>query len=330
MSGHTRISRGCVSCDIIAVSKGTSRAARMFRWHRKREGVWQTRHSVRIAAEQGEIIRTVLRCIENSAAPDMRRGGFLDCAGVFLAWQSRVIAGLMLGAWLFGAAHAEPLTLAYAHRPGYADMINGKPKGLSIEIAARAAKAANLDVSWALMVQPRQMAMLQRHVPNFCAIGLFKTPEREALGQFSNAYYRDRPYVVVVSRAAARKVRGKASFALLLRDSTLELGLLDSLSYGTKIDDMLKARGAVRRIEGKIEQVFKMVASGRLDYTIASPEEVGPILDLAGIKRDEVEAVSYPDMPDGNLRYFLCSKAVEQAVMDRLNAGIAALKLDLH
>ena len=76
--------------------------------------------------------------------------------------------------------------------------------------------------------------------------------------------------------------------------------------------------------------MFRMVAAGRIDYTIASPEEVEPIMAMAGIAPAQVEVVHFADLPDGNLRYFLCSRAVDQSVIDRLNAGIAALKIDLH
>lgn len=258
-------------------------------------------------------------------------------SGVFVSslprwsWQT-AIRLLLTGGLLLGAASvsAEPLTLAYAHRPGYADMINGVPQGISIEIAYKAIKAAELDVSWELMVQPRQMAMFKRSAPNYCAIGLFKTPEREAYAQYSNAYYRDRRFVIVASRSAAAELRNKASFAQLLQDTRLKIGLLDSLSYGSQIDDMLKASGAVIRIEGKIEQVFKMVAAGRIDYTIASPEEVDPIMAMAAVTPAEVEIINYPDFPEGNLRYFVCSKAVDKGVIERLNAGIAALRIRLH
>lgn len=252
---------------------------------------------------------------------------------VFRACRAALLSSPAVGLLLVVlamAAGAEPLTMAYAHRPGYADMVDGKPKGISIEIAARAIKAARMDVSWELMVQPRQMAILQRAAPNFCAIGLFKTPEREAFAKYSNAYYRDQPLVIVAFHGAAARLRGKPSFAQLLQDRNLELGLLDSLSYGVVVDDMLKARGGVRQIEGKIEQVFKMVAVGRIDYTIASPEEVEPIMTMAGVTRDQIAILDYPDLPDGNLRYFLCSKAVDQSVIDRLNAGIAALKIKLQ
>jgi polar amino acid transport system substrate-binding protein len=224
---------------------------------------------------------------------------------------------------------AEPLTLAYAHRPGYAEMIDGVPKGVSIELAHKIIDAAKLDVFWELMVQPRQMAMLKKSAPDYCAIGLFKTPEREAYARYSNAYYQDRRFVIVASRLTADKLRSKAAFAELLQDTRLKLGLLDSLSYGVKVDEMLKTSGTVRRIEGKIEQVFQMVASGRIDYTIASPEEVEPIMNAANVTHAAVEILSYPDFPEGNMRYFLCSRAVEQSVMDKLNAGIKMQKIHL-
>lgn len=272
-------------------------------------------------------------CTERPASPGFGHALSGVCAprSPSRLWRSSVRL-LLFGALASGAPAigAEPLTLAYAHRPGYADIVDSVPKGISIEIASRVVKAAKMDVTWELMVQPRQMAMLQRAAPNFCAIGLFKTPEREAFATFSNAYYRDRRLVIVSSRSASAHLRAKASFAQLLQDHDLEIGLLDSLSYGSLVDDMLKARGGVRRIEGKIEQVFKMVAAGRIDYTIASPEEVEPIMAMAGVGPSEVKIIHYPDLPDGNLRYFLCSKAVDQGVIDRLNAGIAALKIDLH
>ncbi len=238
---------------------------------------------------------------------------------------------LLLGGLLSAAvSSAEPLTVAYAHRPGYADMIEGVPKGISIEIAYKAVQAAKLDVSWALMVQPRQMAMFQQSAPNFCAIGLFKTPERVAYAQFSHPYYRDRRFVVVASRAAGPELHRKPTFAQLLEDRRLELGLLDSLSYGSQIDEMLRARGGVTKVEGRIEQVFKMVASGRIDYTLASPEEVEPIMAMAGVTHEQVDILSYPDFPEGNLRYFICSKAVDKGVIKQLNKGIAALNIHLN
>lgn len=226
------------------------------------------------------------------------------------------------------ALAGPPLTLGYVTRPGLAELVDGKPAGTYLPLAVAAAEKAGFDVTLQSVAQPRLMAQVSSGQPNYCAVGIFVTPERQAFSKFSLPFYRTPRFVVVTTRAKEPALREHRTFGALLADPALKNGVLEGYSYGNTLDPLIaRMRGNVDRFVGTFDQGFGKILAGRFDYMISFRDEVESWLARSGTSRDAISMLDFPDLLDGVPRHFMCSRAVDDATLDRLNAGITALRL---
>ncbi len=226
------------------------------------------------------------------------------------------------------AGEAEPLTLGFVVRPGLAEIINGVPKGTFLPVAAAVAREAHLNVVWEALPQPRLIEQARTNQPNYCAVGVYQTRERSTFAKFSRPFFLDKPLVVVALKSREAEIRKHGSFAALTADTNLRIGLLEGFSYGPTLDGILaKMSGNVDRIAGTPMQNISKLVLGRFDYTVGIAEETPRGVDGNDVAAKELAVIDFPDMAPGAARHFMCSPAVEDAVIRRLDAAIRALHL---
>ena len=68
--------------------------------------------------------------------------------------------------------------------------------------------------------------------------------------------------------------------------------------------------------------MIRMLLGRRFDYMFATAEESSSVIEGVGTAAQDLVTVTMSDAPPGNKRYILCSKSVEDAVIDRLDAAI--------
>lgn len=229
-----------------------------------------------------------------------------------------------------GHAEAEPLLLGYVQRPGLADMIDGKPSGAFLPLAAAAAQYAHVDIQWQMLPQKRLIDEVRVNRPNYCACGIYKTAERLTFAKFTLPFYRDKPFVIIALKRNEATIRSHKTFAELIADTTLKVGLIQGYSYGRILDGMLaKTTVNADRMVGATTQHSAKLVAGRIDYVIGVAEEANNIEASGKSNADDFVRVEFPDMPLGELRHFMCSMAVDDTLIARLNEGINALHLKL-
>ena len=238
-------------------------------------------------------------------------------------------AFMLIASALFGrTAIAEPLNLGFAMRPGMAELVSGAPVGTYLPLAAQIAKTAHVDIVWKQLPQNRLIEEARDNTPNYCAVGIYKTVERSAFAKFTQAFYHDKPLVVVAMKDKASAIRNHANFAALAADTKFTVGILDGFSYGPKLDAVIaKMAGNIDRVAGTPMQNLSKLAAGRVDYLIASSNEtprgaVGTIVDPK-----DLVLIEFADMAPGASRHFMCSKAVDDATIERLNTAIHTLHI---
>ncbi len=228
------------------------------------------------------------------------------------------------------ATAADTLTLGYLSRPGFAEMVDGKAAGAFLPIAAEAAAKSGLQVEWQALPQKRLIDQVRQDTPNYCAVGIYKTPERAGFAKFSEPFYRDKRFTIAATKAREADVRAHGTLAALTQDPKLKLGGIDGFSYGVEVDKRIKAMtGNVDLAVVTPDKVLAKLAAGRVDYTLAAPEELDTSIKLSGMNPADLARIAMPDMPDGATRHFMCAKSVDDATVAKLSAGIAALKLGL-
>ena len=169
---------------------------------------------------------------------------------------------------------------------------------------------------------------------NSCFLGSYKTEERATLYQFSQAIYQEKPFIVVANAAL------KASFKdeVLVEDlfnSQFVMGFQEGFSYGDVID--LKMRSSTNpqinlayltNKQGKnfaIRNIFTLIDKGRVDYYFMNPTEFDWNLKY-GAQNSNLAKINLKPSPEGNHRYYMCSKGVSDKTIKRINKAIRDVK----
>jgi ABC-type amino acid transport substrate-binding protein len=224
------------------------------------------------------------------------------------------------------AQAADPLVLGYVARPGLADVVDGKPAGTYFPIAVAAAEKAGFAVTLQAVTQTRLMAQVASGQPHYCAVGIFITPERQAFGKFTLPIYRTPRFIVIAARSKDSAIRRHKTFMSLIADQQLRMGAIDGYSFGNTLDPLIRAmHGNVDRYVGTFDQGFAKMQAGRFDYIIGFEDEFDNWLGRSGASRDAFSKINFPDVLDGVHRHLMCSRNVDDATIERLNAGIQAV-----
>ncbi len=221
----------------------------------------------------------------------------------------------------------EPLTVYYMERPPYYVTEDGRARGTLNDIAEKVLSAAAIPHRFDVLPAKRILEILAQPDAYACSVGWFKTPERDAYARFSRPIYRNRPILPLARRDAALAMQGM-SLDDILSNKRFVLGALDGFSYGTGLDARIAQAGTrIYRFSGTQKQLVRMLAADRIDYMLVSPEETPLLLSDAGIPTENLSLVEAANAEPGNLRHLMCSKAVPEETMRRMNEAITRFAL---
>lgn len=74
------------------------------------------------------------------------------------------------------------------------------------------------------------------------------------------------------------------------------------------------------------EKMHKMIIGGRFDYMFAVAEEARHIVAEDPEHSGHLTTVEIADAPNGNMRYLMCSKGIDAAMLKKINAAIKTIK----
>ena len=224
------------------------------------------------------------------------------------------------------AAFAQELQVYYFPRPPlYIKAANGTPTGFLNEVAKLIMDEAKVPYRIVEMPSARVEPSL-RNRDYAAGLGWFKNPAREEWANFSAPIYQDLPNVAVVNKSKAATLGSQVTMSNLMK-SGLTLGVIDGFSYGTFADTAIaQEKPKTEKIVGEQATLVAMVARGRADYLIIGLEEAGYLMETDPASAASLSIVRISDWPAGNFRYFMFSKAVNQATLDKINAAITKVK----
>ncbi|MDR7334998.1 transporter substrate-binding domain-containing protein [Roseateles asaccharophilus] len=225
-----------------------------------------------------------------------------------------------------GLALAQSLTIEYRDKPPYSYTEAGKPAGFLMERTARLLRRAGIEAKFVEVPIRRTLQHLQANQAAICSPGLYKNPEREAFARFTLPIHRDKPHVVLAHASAVAQIRAIPRVAQLIADGSLQVGLLDGVSYGQQLDQYLAAtaRPPVRAHLTPL-QLARMVGARRVDYMLIDEEDLGWLRRDAEFAPLPLVRIEFADMPRGELRYLACSPQVPAQMLDKLNQAIRDL-----
>jgi polar amino acid transport system substrate-binding protein len=231
--------------------------------------------------------------------------------------------GVILLSLVASAFAEDAIMLHYNERPPYLHSnADGSASGLTATPAGKAFTKAGIPFIWKLTPANRQLLVVQNGEGKDCAVGWFKNAEREKLAKYTKAIYQDQPTVAIAHSSVAVKEGGR--FEDAIADKNLRLLVKKNYSYGPFIDAII-ARGKPTVSATIVESIpmVQIIMAARADLMLAAEEEAAHLIKESGGDAASVKVIRFSDMPPGEKRYILCSKAVGDDVIDKLNAAIS-------
>jgi len=233
-------------------------------------------------------------------------------------------------AWVLVAAApaqaAEPMELYWFDRPPYMLQRPGSDEvsGLTATPAAQAFRSAGIGFRWVSLPTMRQLVTLKEGNQPACAVGWFRNPEREQQFKFTAPIYRDQP-TVALARADYLPASTPAG---TLRQPGVSVLLKDGFSYGPVIDQLLVQFGPERVVtSAETLSMANMIAAHRANLMFAAEEEASYLLEQAEHEARlpyPLKIIRFADLPPGERRHILCSRATPDDLIERLNKAIPA------
>lgn len=233
---------------------------------------------------------------------------------------------LMIASLLFAPLTClaeDTIHVAYAERPPYLlKQADGSPAGLTGTPSVAAFKAAGIPVEWHIVPTNRQLAMIKDPKGLNCTIGWFLVPERQAYAKYTKAIYRDKSWMLLTNLAFAE--RGITTMAELASQRDIRVLIKDNFSYGGLDKFIQKWHPVVAVSTASTLKMVQSVAKGSVDMMFVSEDEGNYILkNEAGDSAASLRLLPLKDMPRGGDRHIMCSKAVPDEVIARLNKAIS-------
>jgi len=187
---------------------------------------------------------------------------------------------------------------------------------------------AGIPLAWQKTPAKRQLDIIKKNSRREGAAGWFKTPERETFAKFSQPIYQDRP-TIALAMADQDLIQSGGTLAGTLANQRLRLLRKDGYSYGAFIDQQIdRFRPDLTETLADNTGMLKMIHSRRVDYFFIAREEADDLLARAGLPASDFKKIAFTDMPEGNRRYILFTRQVEDSTIDRLNQVIRHYGID--
>ena len=183
-------------------------------------------------------------------------------------------------------------------------------------------KDAGIPFVWRKTPAKRQLEVIRDNAQDVCAVGWYKTPAREAFGNFTLPIFIDSP-TMAIARADNDQIRTGQTLARTLSNRRLRLLRKDGYAYGKFIDDAIQ-QFAPREMVTTAENLsmVKMIHTHRADYFFISKEEAEDLILCSGLPAKDFQVIHFSDVPPGNKRYLICSQKIEEMTLLRLNRAI--------
>ena len=194
--------------------------------------------------------------------------------------------------------------------------------GLCSDPAKLAFKKAGIPFRWEKTPAKRQLDIIKNNRSRDCLLGWFKNSEREKFAKYSLYIYMDKP-AIALARADNKEIIPGRPLEETLFNVNLILLRKNGYSYGQFVDAKIAELNPKQEItNAENVGMLKMIHSKRADYFFISEEEAEELTASSGLPKTDFKYIKFSNMPQGNKRYLLFSKKVEDEVIDKINAAI--------
>jgi ABC-type amino acid transport substrate-binding protein len=221
------------------------------------------------------------------------------------------------------AAGAETIEMAYPEDPA----IEQRHHHFAFDFLRAAEMVVDdsgLRVRWVALPNQRSVHRLAQGDADFCIAGAGILPERRSLGKFSAPYITDRMIGVTALKSHRADFDRARSLAELVRHARGDFLTYAGFNYGDRLTpqlDTLRRQGRLSEVPHTTGQLLDMLRGGRAGFALVSQTYVANYLAARPDGADFILR-SYPDMRRDFHLAFLCSKAVPDEVMAKLDQAV--------
>lgn len=227
------------------------------------------------------------------------------------------------------AQKSQTVNLMFLERPPYATFHESKnPHGILIEPVEKAFQEAG--ISYRLLEVPvvRQLAILKANKDFDCGIGWFKREERAVYAKYSKAFFQDLPTVGIV--ATDSSLPNSAKLKDILSTTRLTWTVVDGYSYDPYVEGLMKEhKTPLQTINGNLNNLVNMIDKNHASITMLARQEAQYYVNREQFK-GRLRIVDFSDVPAGEERYLLCSKKVDDALLEKINKSFEKTLLTLR
>jgi len=230
----------------------------------------------------------------------------------------------------FGAGEGvdtPSLTVYYLEFPPYYyTNSDGVPDGFLLKKTTEILRRVGFAPSYQSMPAKRILQSMRTETP-LCSIGWFKTLKREKFAKFSRQIYKNEPLEILYLKKNDKAFIGVQTFAQLMENRSITLGLLDGYSLGSVVDHLIEKGNAQSDVVvGGYPQLVRMLAIERFSYIIVAPEEIDVLIEKNHLRRDLFACKKLVDIPAGNSRFLMFSRGVSKEIVIRVNRAIESME----
>lgn len=238
-----------------------------------------------------------------------------------------VAFGLLLTGFAGNSAAQQveepPLQIVFEeYQPFFHQEEDGTVSGLYGTPAAEVFNHAGIDFQWQRVSFNRLIRMLQQDRRPACAVGYGHVEERSKYARISDMFVKGSPIVLVARPDVAPRLREHGTLKMIVADPTVKGAFVSTPESRSLFDHVPEALERNLLVNVEDAQLFDMVGTGRADYALLNRDTAN---FLNAERGGDLEIVMLDDLTKTTDRYIMCSRAVSEHIMDRINAGIAAL-----
>lgn len=227
----------------------------------------------------------------------------------------------------FATATPESITLHYIDRPPYAISQNEtQPIGVVADPAEKAFKKAKIPFVWAKTPVNRQFAIIKENKGLDCAIGLEQTPSRQEFAKFTEPVYISAPLVAIVNKSRVKEKKGITLVQMLAKYSIL---VKENYTLGDEITALVNRSPSRNLTSVESSQMVQMIALGHADFMMISSDEVAYYLKHGILNGNAIRIMNFPDVQKRFTRRIMCSKAVDDKTIAKLDKAIEHLEVSM-
>lgn len=216
----------------------------------------------------------------------------------------------------------DVITIHYHERPPYYSTGPLGVYGICSNPAKLAFEKAGIQFHWEKTPASRQLDILKANKSKDCLIGWFKNSEREKYAKYTQFIYQDKP-TIALARADNFNIRSGRLLEEAFKNDRLTLLRKNGYSYGPFIDTKISEFKPNQMMTNSENLgMLKMIHARRADYFFISEEEAIVLTASSGLLETEFKFIKFNNVPEGNKRYLLFSKQVEDEVIKKINAAI--------